>query len=108
VPGGTIVLMSPFLIHRDSRFHPQPGQFNPHSWAERPGEQHPKYEYLPFSEGPRSCIGQHYAWLEGIMVLASIAQSWRIHLVPGHPVEMAQLLNLRPKYGMMMQLHRRK
>jgi cytochrome P450 len=108
VPGGTIVLMSPYLIHRDSRFHPEPSLFNPHSWTERSGGQHPRYAYFPFSEGPRSCIGQHYAWLEGILVLASIAQFWRINLVPDHPVEMAQLLNLRPKYGMMMQLHRRK
>ncbi|RDV15367.1 cytochrome P450 [Pontibacter diazotrophicus] len=108
VPGGTIVLMSPYLIHRDSRFHPDPQQFNPYSWAQRPDGHYPKFEYFPFSEGPRSCIGQHYAWLEGILVLASIAQFWRMTLVPDHSVEMAQLLNLRPKHGMMMQLHRRK
>lgn len=108
VPRGTIILMSPYLIHRDSRFHQNPEQFNPHSWAERLGGQPTKYEYFPFSEGPRSCIGQNYAWLEGVIVLASIAQFWRINLVPDHPVEMAQLLNLRPKYGMIMRVHRRK
>lgn len=107
VPGGTIVLMSPYLIHRDSRFHSKPAQFNPFSWAERPDKLHSKYEYFPFGGGPRSCIGQHYALLEGVLVLASIAQSWRINLIPNHPVELNQLLNLRPKYGMMMQLKKR-
>lgn len=108
VPGGTIVLMSPYLIHRDARFHQNPGAFNPHSWAEPAGGQLSRYEYFPFSMGPRSCIGQNYAWMEGVLVLACIAQFWRINLAPGHRVELAQLLNLRPKYGMMMQLSRRK
>lgn len=108
VPSDTIILMSPYLIHHDPRFHPDPDQFNPDSWVDRPPGQIPKYEYFPFSEGPRSCIGQQYAWLEGVMVIASIAQSWRISLVPGHQVELAQLINLRPKNGMMMRLHRRK
>ncbi|MEP7279705.1 MAG: cytochrome P450 [Bacteroidota bacterium] len=108
VPAGTIVLVSPYLVHHDPRFHREPEKFNPHSSSERTGGQHPRYEYFPFSVGPRSCIGQHYAWLEGVLVLASIAQFWRINLVPGHPVELQQLLNLRPKYGMMMELQRRK
>jgi len=108
VPAGTIVLMSPYLIHRDPRFHKNPGQFNPHILEERTGGQYPKYEYFPFSEGPRSCIGQHYAWLEGVLVLASIAQKWRPELVPGHSVELQQRINLRPKHGMMMKLRRRK
>ncbi len=108
VPRGTIVLMSPYLIHHDSRFHQEPEKFNPHSSCEHTGGQHARYEYFPFSVGPRSCIGQHYAWLEGVLVLASIAQFWRINLVPDHPVELQQLINLRPKYGMMMNVIRRK
>lgn len=108
VPRGAIVLVSPYLIHRDARFHPDTERFNPHAWSDVPPGQHPKYEYFPFSEGPRSCIGQHYAWLEGVLVLAAIAQFWRMRLVPGHPVDIAQLLNLRPKFGMMMELFRRK
>jgi len=107
VPKKTIVLVSPYLIHHDSRFHSNPEVFNPHNWDDRPGIQHPRYEYFPFSEGPRSCIGQHYAWLEGVMILASIAQFWKVKMVPDHPVEIAQLLNLRPKYGMKMEVYRR-
>ncbi len=108
VPAGTIILISPYLIHHDARFHPEPEQFNPSLWAERATLQNSRYDYLPFSAGPRSCIGQQYAWLEGILVLASIAQSWRLKLVPGHRVELQQLINLRPKYSMMMEVIPRK
>ncbi len=107
VPADTIVLMSPYLIHRDARFHENPELFHPHTWAEGVGGQDSRYVYFPFSSGPRSCIGQHYAWLEGVLVLASIAQFWRLEHAPGHRVEIAQLLNLRPKYGMQMVLKSR-
>ena len=108
VPRGTIVLMSPYLIHHDSRFHADPEKFNPHAWDKHSRSANAKYEYFPFSRGPRACIGEPFAWMQGILVLASIAQFWRIKLAPGHPVEMLPLMNLRPKYGMLMTLHRRK
>jgi cytochrome P450 len=107
VPGGTLVLMSPYLMHRDPRYHADADQFNPHSWGNPANNHPPKYAYFPFSGGPRSCIGEHFAWMEGILVLATIAQSWRMQLVPGHPIEYLQLINLRPKYGMQMKLERR-
>jgi cytochrome P450 len=107
IPAKTMVLISPYLIQRDSRFFQEPELFNPKTWSNRVSNQSSKYEYFPFSEGPRSCIGQHYAWLEGIMVLATIAQNWKIRLAPDQKVETSQLLNLRPKYGMRMQLFKR-
>ena len=108
VPGGSIILISPYLIHHDPRFHPEPETFNPQAWNEHTQGQRSKYEYFPFSRGPRACIGEPFAWLEGMLVLATLARSWRMKLVPGHPVELLQLINLRPRYGMMMELHRRK
>jgi cytochrome P450 len=108
VPRGSIVLMSPYLIHHDSRFHPDPEKFNPHAWDKHSHSQNSKYEYFPFSRGPRSCIGEPFAWMQGILVLATVARSWRIKLVPDHPVKLLPLINLRPKYGMMMMPHRRK
>lgn len=107
VPGGTIVLMSPYLIHHDVRFHSDPETFNPHAWDTHAQDQHHKYEYFPFGGGPRSCIGEHFAWMQAVLVIATIAQSWQAKLVPGHPVEFLQRINLRPKYNMMMTLHRR-
>jgi len=108
VPRGTMILMSPYLIHHDSRFHPDPDNFNPHAWDKHSRGHNPKYEYFPFSGGPRTCIGEPFAWMEGILTLATIGQSWRMQLVPDHPVELLQLINLKPKYGMLMKLHRRK
>jgi cytochrome P450 len=108
VPRGSIILMSPYLIHHDSRFYRDPEKFDPHAWDKHSHGQNSKYEYFPFSRGPRSCIGEPFAWMQGILMLASIAQLWRIKLVPDHPVELLPLINLRPKYGMMMTLHRRK
>ena len=108
IPRGSIVLVSPYLIHHDPRFHPEPEKFDPHAWDEHSHGLNSKYEYFPFSRGPRSCIGEPFAWMQGILVLATIAQSWRMKLVPDHPVELLPLINLRPKYGMMMTLHSRK
>ena len=108
VPRGTLILMSPYLIQRDARFHSEPEKFNPHTWDKQARGQNSKYEYFPFGGGPRSCIGEPFAWMQGVLVLASIAQSWRAQLVPNHQVELLQLVNLRPKHGMMMNLHNRK
>ena len=108
VPRGTIILMSQYLIHHDSRFHQDPEKFNPHEWDKHSRGKNSKYEYFPFSGGPRSCIGEPFAWMQGVLVLAAIAQSWQMQLVPDHPVELQQLINLRPKNGIMMTLRRRK
>jgi cytochrome P450 len=108
IPGGTIILMSPYLIHHDARFHPDPEKFNPHAWDKHSNGLHAKYEYFPFSRGPRSCIGEPFAWMQGILVLAAIAQSWRIKMVPDHPVELLQRINLRTRYGLKMTIHCRK
>ena len=108
VPRGSIVLMSPYLIQRDPRFYFEPEKFNPYTWDKHSHGLDSKYEYFPFSRGPRSCIGEPFAWMLGTLAIASVAQSWQIKHVPDHPVELLPLINLRPKYGMMMTLHRRK
>ncbi|WP_370476582.1 cytochrome P450 [Tamlana flava] len=107
IPKRTIVLVSPYLIHHDSRFHRNPEKFDPTSLADRIEKSNSKYEYFPFSVGPRSCIGQHYAMLEGVFVLASIAQRWKMECLPGQKIELEQLLNLRPKNGIRMRLKKR-
>jgi cytochrome P450 len=108
IPGGTLILMSPYLIHHDSRFHKDPEKFNPQGWEEHSKNKNSKYEYFPHGGGPRGCLGESFAWMEGVLVLATIAQFWQIKLVPDHQVELLQLINLRPKHGMMMTLHPRR
>lgn len=107
IPEKTLVLLSPYLIHHDSRFHDEPEKFNPHNWDKHSRSPNAKYEYFPFGGGPRACIGQSFAWMEGVLTLASIAQFWKLTHEPGHRVELLQGINLRPKYGMMITLHRR-
>jgi len=107
VPQGSIVLMSPYLVQRDPRFYADPEKFDPCEWDKHTHGLNSKYEYFPFSRGPRSCIGEPFAWMLGTLAIASIAQSWQLKLVPGHPVELLPLINLRPRHGMMMTLHRR-
>ena len=107
IPSGTIILMSPYLIHHDTRFHPNPEKFDPHAWDKHTHGVNAKYEYLPFSRGPRSCIGEPFAWLHGILVLATMAQRWRLKLELNYPVEFLQRINLRPRDRLVMTLERR-
>jgi cytochrome P450 len=65
----------------------------------------PRYAYFPFGDGPHMCISQGFAMTEAPLVLAMIAQRYRLDLVPGHPVEPLAQMTLRPRYGLQMTLH---
>ena len=108
VPAGSIVIMSQYVMHRDERYFPDPLRFDPERWTPEAKEARPQFSYFPFGGGPRRCIGDGFAWMEGILVIATLAQSWRMRLVPGHPVELQPVVTLRPKHGMRMTLERRK
>lgn len=101
VPRRTIVIMSQYVIHRDERFWPDAAAFRPERWLdEAPGR--PKFAYFPFGGGGRVCIGESFAWAEGVLMLAVMAQRWRLESVPGHPVELNPTVTLRPKHGLRM------
>jgi cytochrome P450 len=107
VEAGSIVLTSPWVTHRDPRWWPDPLRFDPGRWTpEREAEQ-PRFAYFPFGGGPRKCIGEGFAWMEGILVLATLAARWRVRPVPGHPVEMEPTITLRPRHGIRAVLERR-
>jgi cytochrome P450 len=106
-PQGTFFLLSPYLTHRDPRFFPDPEAFVPARWAAPPDTGPARYAYLPFGGGPRQCLGEGFAWMEGLLVLTTVAQTWRMQLVPGHPVEPRALVTLRPKAGIYVHLARR-
>jgi cytochrome P450 len=106
-PPGTFFLLSPYLTHRDPRFFPNPEAFVPTRWAAPPDAGPARYAYLPFGGGPRQCLGEGFAWMEGLLVLTTLAQTWRMQLVPGSPVEPWGLVTLRLKQGIHMHLARR-
>jgi cytochrome P450 len=107
IPAGSTVLMSQYLIHRDPRFFPEPERFNPERWTRETRANLPRFSYFPFGGGPRACIGEPFAWTEGILAIASIARKWKMKLEAGHRIALKPLVTLRPKYGMRMKLIRR-
>lgn len=104
---GDIVLMSPFVVHRDPRWFPDPERFDPERWSPELRAGRPKFAYFPFGGGARVCIGEHFAWLEGVLMLATLGQRWKLSLKPGHPVDYRALITLRPRHGMTMTAHAR-
>lgn len=107
IPARAILLMSPYVMHHNQNYFPDPFKFDPERWTPERRTIRPKFSYFPFGGGPRLCIGEHFAWMEGVLVLATLAQRWRLRLAPGHPIELQPLVTLRPKYGMKMILEPR-
>jgi len=107
LPARTTVLMSQFITHRDARFFPDPLRFDPQRFTPDAKARRTKFTYFPFGAGFRQCIGESFAWMEGVLVLATLAQKWKLNLLPGHRVEPEPLITLRPKYGMRMQVEAR-
>ncbi len=107
LPAGTVVAMSQFIMHRDARYFSDPLRFDPNRFLPEHDAVRPKLAYFPFGAGKRQCIGEGFAWMEGVLVLATIAQRWRLRLVSGYPVEPEPLITLRPKHGMKMTVEAR-
>ncbi|MFZ0298023.1 MAG: cytochrome P450, partial [Candidatus Sulfotelmatobacter sp.] len=102
LPARTTVLISQFVTHRDARYFPDPFRFDPDRFSVEGKARRAKFTYFPFGAGVRQCIGESFAWMEGVLILATLAQRWKLRLLPGHRVEPQPLITLRPKYGMRM------
>ena len=107
IPKKSLVLASQYVMHRDERYYENPLKFDPERWTPEAREARPQFAYFPFGGGPRRCIGEGFAWMEGILLLATLARNWSLRLVPHHPVVLKPVVTLRPKYGMKMTLERR-
>ncbi|MCB1139644.1 MAG: cytochrome P450 [Leptospiraceae bacterium] len=104
---GTTFLLSPYVTHRDSRFWDAPNDFRPGRWLEPDLLQHPRFRYFPFGGGPRICIGEPFAWMEGKMALAAILRDWSFEIQEEPPVREKPLVTLRPEFGIHARLKRR-
>jgi cytochrome P450 len=107
IPKGSIVLTSQWVLNYDARFYPDPQRFDPERWLAEARGTRPAYAFFPFGAGPRQCIGEGFAWTEGVLLIATIAQQWRMRHDPGHRVEVQAVVTLRPRYGMRMVLEKR-
>ena len=102
VPPRSIIVMSQWIVHRDARHYPNPERFDPDRWTPEFKAALPRFAYFPFGGGPRQCIGESFAWMELVLLVATLAQQWRFALAPGHPVVPQAAVTLRSKYGMKM------
>src|SRR5258708_35189785 len=91
--------MSQWVMHRDPRYFDNPEIFQPERWLGGLAQRLPKYAYFPFGGGPRLCIGNTFAMMESILILATIAQQVRVNLAPSYPVRPFPAFTLRPESG---------
>ena len=107
IPAGALVLIVPWLLHRKQSLWPEPHRFDPERFAPDRALTRARFAYIPFGAGPRICIGAAFAMTEAMLILATIAQRYRLRLNPDYPVEPQGLRTLRPRYGLRMFLERR-
>ena len=108
IPSGSIILMSQYVMHHNARYFPNPEAFDPDRWTKEFKSVLPRFSYFPFGGGIRGCVGEPFAWIEGILVIATVYRKWKMHHDHEHKVELKPLITLRPKYGMRMKLERRR
>ncbi|MEP6903729.1 MAG: cytochrome P450, partial [Actinomycetota bacterium] len=104
----SLVLASQFVMHRDARFWENANEFQPERWEKLAiKEAGNKFIYFPFSKGVRNCVGENFAWMEGVLLLAILGRKWKLSLAPEQKIALQAMITLRPKYGMRMQIEKR-
>lgn len=107
VPKGTQLFLVIWLVHRDGRWFPDPETFRPERWDQDLIKRLPRCAYFPFGDGARICIGNHFAMMEAVLLLATIARKHRLRTEPGHKLELVPSITLRPRNGLRMRLEAR-
>jgi cytochrome P450 len=99
MPKGAMVFFSQYIVQRDPRWFPHPERFTPERFTTEAKAGRPRFAYFPFGGGGRQCIGESFAWMEATLALATIAQRWRLALVPGQNIQPQPKITLRPLNG---------
>lgn len=101
---GSVMIVSAYVTQRDPRWFSDPEKFDPERWTPERRAARPKFSYFPFSAGSRSCLGEVFASVEGVLSLATIAQKWRLRTVPDHPIALQPQITLRARHGIRMEI----
>jgi cytochrome P450 len=104
LPAGSVVAVCPYLLHRDPRYWVNPQGFDPDRFDASLFGGYPRFAYLPFSAGARSCVGRAFARMEMQIIVASIARRYALDLIPTHPVAIDAQLTLRARQGIVVTL----
>jgi cytochrome P450 len=107
IRAGSDVIVSPWLLHRHRKLWSEPDRFDPERFAPRTIDQRDRFSYIPFGAGPRICIGQSFAMMEGVLMLATLAQRWRFEVLQPEEIEPVGLITLRPRGGLRAKVHPR-
>jgi len=99
---GDLIVVSPLTTHHDPRWYPEPERCDPDRWLPERADSLPKFAYLPFGGGGRRCIGERFAWMEGVLLLAAFARDWSFELAPDARIQPKMNVILRPAYGIRM------
>ena len=107
IPAGSKIYLCQYVTHRHPRYFQNPERFDPERFTETAKKDRPQFAYFPFGGGARVCIGEHFAKMEATLVLASIAQRFRLSLVPGQAIVPEPKMTLRPRNGIRMRVEQR-
>ncbi len=107
IPAGANFFFSQYIIQRTPEFWQAPDAFRPERHTPENKAGRPRFTYFPFGGGRRQCIGESFAWMEGVLSLATVAQRWRLQLLAGQTIIPQAKISLRPKYPMQMRLQSR-
>ncbi|MGO9934927.1 MAG: cytochrome P450 [Steroidobacteraceae bacterium] len=107
VTPGLQIIVSPWILHRHRRLWDDPERFDPTRFAKQSSDKRPRFAYLPFGGGPRVCIGATLAMTEATLILAVLAQRFRVRLKEPQEVKLVARITLRPKNGLLAILERR-
>ncbi|WP_263381599.1 cytochrome P450 [Granulicella arctica] len=108
IPKGSALVTSPTVVQHDARFYPEPERFDPERFTDQAKAARPKFAYFPFGGGTRQCIGEGFAWMEAVLMLATVVQHWRLSLPEGSPedLELLPRFTIRPKHAVPLRLER--